>query len=326
MPSAARVFAALVAAALAGVQEPPPMVVASVASAYQREFGLVLEHPAVYGDPTNGGCRGDPHVTTTAYLGKPGGRATLYSLFMSPGGGVVLRRTQAEVVRPAGVFKVLCVLIKYAGTYTADSVKHWEIAQERINQDHATFAASRGYEQPLVQFVNTNVLIDAGADGLTPRNPPSIRRQAARQGIATEPFDFIVAVDINPAESVGGFSLERERAVYVGNYSHWKRPLEPLDWVKIANTAYHHEIAHHWGWQHDWSPSCGGRQPHGAFVTAPVLFGWEDVDGDGVAEVLDETPYGTRPTGSGPAAPQRQRRRVARALVPAAQTRPPAFV
>jgi hypothetical protein len=293
----------MVATALAGAQERTPPMVASVTAAYQREFGLALEHPAVYGGPTNEGCRGEPHVTTTAYLGKPGGRATLYALLLSPDGGAVLRRTQEDVVRPAGVFKVLSVLIRYPATYAADALKQWESAQASINQDHAAFAASRGYQRALVQFVNTNAVIDGGTDGLTPRNPASVRTQAQRKGIATEQFDFIVAVDINPAEAVGGFSVLPDRAVYVGNYAHWKGPLEPRDWVKIANTAYHHEVAHHWGWQHDWSLSCGGQRPHGAFVTAPVLFGWEDVDGDGVAEVLDATPYGARPTGSGPAPP-----------------------
>jgi hypothetical protein len=28
------------------------------------------------------------------------------------------------------------------------------------------------------------------------------------------------------------------------------------------------------------------------FITSPILFGWEDVDGDGVPEILDDTPYG----------------------------------
>ena len=28
------------------------------------------------------------------------------------------------------------------------------------------------------------------------------------------------------------------------------------------------------------------------FISAPILFGWEDVDGDGIPEILDDTPYG----------------------------------
>jgi hypothetical protein len=322
--AAAAVLATVAAVALASAQV-TPAVVASVRAAYQREFGLALEHPAVDAAPANVDCRGERHVTTTAYLGTPGGNTTLYSLLLSPDGGVVLRRAQEQVVRPAGVFKVLCVLIRYPATYPTDALKQWEDAQQRINEDHAAFAASRGYAHPVVRFVNTNVSIDGGAEGLAPRNPASIRQQAEGKGIATEPFDFIVAVDINPAESVGGFSLQRERAVYVGNFSRWTRPLESRDWLRIANTAYHHEVAHHWGWQHDWSPSCGGKRLYGAFNAAPVLFGWEDVDGDGIAEVLDQTPYGIRTTGSAPARRSPQRSRVASAFVPAAQTRPPAF-
>ena len=82
--------------------------------------------------------------------------------------------------------------------------------------------------------------------------------------------------------------------IYVGNYSHWTTPLRAQDWRKIAWTTFHHEVAHQWGWVHDWSPTCGGtRLGYEPFLAAPVLFGWEDVDGDGVPEILDDTPYGS---------------------------------
>jgi hypothetical protein len=30
------------------------------------------------------------------------------------------------------------------------------------------------------------------------------------------------------------------------------------------------------------------------FFVPPVLFGWEDVDGDGTPEIFDDTPYSSR--------------------------------
>ena len=80
----------------------------------------------------------------------------------------------------------------------------------------------------------------------------------------------------------------------MGNYSRWSRPLTTAEWVNVANAVYHHEVAHHWGWpgSHDWAPSCG-RQPANRLSIVPaILFGWEDVDGDRVPEILDATPYG----------------------------------
>jgi len=36
----------------------------------------------------------------------------------------------------------------------------WQIAQAEINDQHADFARSRGYQKPLVTFVNTKLLIE----------------------------------------------------------------------------------------------------------------------------------------------------------------------
>jgi hypothetical protein len=102
-----------------------------------------------------------------------------------------------------------------------------------------------------------------------------------------------MAIDINPQKSAGGLSMLSERSVYVGNYSFWKAPLSAQQWKMIASTAYHHEMAHYWGWPgtHDWAGSCGGKKPEYApFIAPPVLFGWEDLHGDHVPEILRETP------------------------------------
>jgi hypothetical protein len=71
------------------------------------------------------------------------------------------------------------------------------------------------------------------------------------------------------------------------------RTLDQKDWQSIARTAYHHEMAHLWGWEHEWSVACTRAADRSRpFLADPVLFGWEDVDGDGVPEILDATPYG----------------------------------
>jgi hypothetical protein len=78
----------------------------------------------------------------------------------------------------------------------------------------------------------------------------------------------------------------------MGNYSRWSRPLTGTEWINVANAVYHHEVAHHWGWAHDWTLQCKGQVTYQPFIAPPVLFGWEDVDGDRVPEILDTTPYG----------------------------------
>ena len=56
----------------------------------------------------------------------------------------------------------------------------------------------------------------------------------------------------------------------------------------VADAAYHHEVAHHWGWPgtHDWAGSCNKKTDHAPFIVPPVLFGWEDLDGDHLPDIL----------------------------------------
>jgi hypothetical protein len=283
------------------IPPPPPSdspalrpIEAAVKVAYQREFAQTIEHPAIYNNPQAVDCRGGGHLTTTAYL-RTGTTTTLFSMYLSRDGTTVIRKSQSRVLlAPAGTIRVLVVLVRYPQTVQADALALWETAQSQINEEHAAFARSRGYSVPIVVFDNTNIVIDS-AQIANPRRPGSVRAAAERHGLSTANYQIVMAIDINPQESVGGFSLPSERAVYVGNYSSWKTSLGAQQWKMIARTAYHHEVAHHWGWPdtHDWAGSCGGKQPEFApFIAPPMLFGWEDLDGDGVPEILSQTPYG----------------------------------
>ena len=66
-------------------QLPPDSIENAVKAAYQREFGETIEHPAIYNNPQAVDCRGEGHLTTTAYL-KTGSGATVLSMYMSRDG------------------------------------------------------------------------------------------------------------------------------------------------------------------------------------------------------------------------------------------------
>lgn len=277
-------------------QPPPDSILTAVKAAYQREFGETIEHPAIYNNPRAVNCRGEGHLTTTAYL-KTGITTTLLSMYMSRDGGNVLRKDRSHVLlAPAGTIRVLAVLVRYPETVTADALGFWEDAQKQINEDHIAFAKSRGYNAPVVAFDNTNIVIDP--DELhDPHSPASVRAAAERRGVSSANYQIVMAIDINPRESAGGLSINSERSVYVGNYSQWKTPIGAREWKMIARTAYHHEVAHHWGWPgtHDWAGACGGGLPEYApFNAPPILFGWEDLQGKDVPEISSENPYGRR--------------------------------
>jgi hypothetical protein len=271
---------------------PPAPIEAAVKAAYQREFGRTIEHPPIYNNPLALNCLGNGHLTTTAYV-RTGTTTSLLSLYMSRDGTTVTQKMQSPVsLMPAGTIRILVVLIRYPETVAVNALALWESAQQEINEEHAAFAKNRGYPAPIVVFDNTNILIDR--DQIEdPHNPAAVRAAAERRGFSTANYPIVMAIDINPQEGAGGLSTYR--SVYVGNYSHWKTPLDARLWKQVASTAYHHEVAHHWGWPgtHDWAGSCGGdKREYAPFIAPPILFGWEDTDGDGVPEILSKTPYG----------------------------------
>jgi len=273
---------------------PATAISAAVKAAYQREFGETIEYPAIYDNPHPVDCSGKryPPITTTAYLGV-GPTATLLTMHLSADGTVQSKARSQVRLAPAGKIRILCVLVRYPETVAADALALWEDAQNSINEDHRAFARSRGYRAPIVVFDNTNIMIDH-AEINNPHHPSAVRAAAQHREVSSSGYQIIMTIDINPKEVAGGLSIESERSVYVGNYGPWRTPLNARMWNLVAATAYHHEVAHHWGWpaDHDWVVSCAPTPGYAPFIVPPVLFGWEDLQGNHVPEILSPTPYG----------------------------------
>jgi hypothetical protein len=285
----------------------PEAIAAAVTDAYRLEFGVEVPKPAIYNDTLATYCSGG-HLMTTAYIpmGAQGPRRLLM-LYMSRDGrrlvptheGGLKRDAGVITIIPAGTFHVLTVLVAHPGTVTEQSTTLLNQAQETINAQHATFAESRGYASPIVQFVFTNVAVPVSGIA-DPRSLVGVSAATAQIGVDALDFDFVVAINPDPAIIEGGradVGTAAPHFVYMGNFGPWSNELTAANFTSIARAAYHHEIGHHWGWRHDWVVSCGGLvveplAPFVPFITAPVLFGWEDTDGDGVPEILDSTPYG----------------------------------
>ena len=81
---------------------PPDSVESAVTAAYAREFSETIARPAIYNDPSGGGCTA-PHLTTTAYVRTSSTTGRLLYLMTTPDGRVVARKSRVEsVVLPAG--------------------------------------------------------------------------------------------------------------------------------------------------------------------------------------------------------------------------------
>ncbi len=274
----------------------------NVSKSYQREFGELVPKPAC---PPQAACStpGQDHLTTTAYLptGVAGERRLLVMHLTKD--GTALQTTYQGHTKdewkhlkpiPAGTFKVLTVLATYAQTVDTNGMTFLDQAQAAINQQHASFAASRGYASPIVKFVFTNAAVP-GSQISDPRSLAGVSYALGKwnqtKQLNISDFDFVVVLNLDPNNSEGGASYPGSPApyfVYVGNYLKKQTNLTATEFTYYASTAYHHEIGHYWGWDEDWTP-CNNSNP---FITLPILFGWEDTDGDGIPEILDPTPYG----------------------------------
>jgi len=272
----------------------------NVANLYMSEFGESVPKPACP-PPNSSTAPGTNHLTTTAYLptGVPGERRLLVMHVTSDGKSLQEtydHSTKYQTIQkpiPAGTFKVLTVLVTYPQTIDTNSITLLQNEQAHINKDHADFASSHGYSAPIVQFIFTNVQIP-GSNISDPHTLAGVNYALGKwqgtKNLNTSDFDFVAVLNINPVLSEGGKSYNGSPApyfVYMGNFSNWNTILNKTDFSNIAKAAYHHEIGHYWGWQHDWiadSPD--------PFITAPILFGWLDTDGDGIPEILDPCPYG----------------------------------
>lgn len=288
-----------------GEPEPSPAteLERTVSEAYQREFGARVPRPAIFVDPAAGGCPLVPHLMTTAYLPDGGsGSRRLLMLYLTLDGTALTTAYEGglkidagvRAVFPAGTFRVLTVLVRYPETVSDATVALLSQAQAEINAQHQAFATTKGYSAPIVRFVFENVAIFGSAIS-DPRSLGGVTNALAGVGRSTSGSDFVVVLNPDPAKSEGGFAAYSPVPpyfVYMGNYGPFTHELSASQVTNIARAAYHHEIGHHWGWRHDWTPTCGATTPFAPFITAPTLFGWEDTDGNGVPEILDSSPYG----------------------------------
>jgi hypothetical protein len=260
---------------------------------YLREFGESIPRPAIFNDERAINCLGVGHLTTTAYLRTSTTSTDLLVLYTTRDGLNLIKSSRRNVLAPAGTFRVLSIIIRHSDTVGSTALIDWQRAQNLINRQHAQLAREHGYAAPIVAFQNDNVVLEP-RELSTPENSESVAAAMESHHISPARYDTVVLINIDPRRPEGGrTTVEGQRSIYVGNFAHWTSPMGARDWDAIARTAYQQLMAYHWGWQTDWTPTCGGTQlGYEPFITSPTLMGWADVDGDGVPEILDHTPYG----------------------------------
>jgi len=246
--------------------------------AYKREFNLNITHPAFVYPSQN------KRYTSTAYYENE-----LYRIYVNDEG-----KTSSQISTPflpKGDITVLTIFVNYANLNLED-IKDtlWPEAQASINRDHEEWADQLGLEAPIVKFENINLLIDEGR--ITEPSTSNLRAVASENKYSSNDYDIIAFIDLNQNEPSGGFAVRKNNWVKMGWFYNIDedKVLTAEKLRGIAYGVYHHEIGHLFGWDHEWSDAKEGD----LFITHPKLFGWEDINNNGIIEIFDDSPYGIR--------------------------------
>lgn len=296
----------------------------NVTESYDREFGIGIPEPATGVNPFwmifSEECTTDfmynedlgvevgtlregvSHWTTTAYLpADDPEQRNLYVMYLNTR-GTELKATYEGRTKthrlikaiPAGNISVLTVVVTHSDTTDDNTLPYLQAAQSVINQQHSDYATTRGWA-PIVEFSFTNQTVNSAGFHITRDTPfADVMDLLERKRISVDGYDFLVLINADPSMSEGGLgriNAARPFYIYIGNFGNWTSALTQQDLTSIAGAAYHHEVGHYWGWDHDWSP-CSNESD---FITNPALFGWTDTDGDNIPEIIDPTPYGRTP-------------------------------
>jgi len=73
---------------------------ALVSGWYEREFGETIPRPAIFNDTRAVDCRGDGHLTTTAYLRTSDNTADVLVLYLTRDGLNLIRKSRANALAP----------------------------------------------------------------------------------------------------------------------------------------------------------------------------------------------------------------------------------
>ena len=264
---------------------------------YLDDFGLELEnvtykHIAYFDYRTNDSTR---YSISAAWIGD-----TLYEIryyyndtystksarwYLKPCGNISVLFVAIDCCNVANVYSSYESLMDYVGS---------------INDVWRKYSESLGLSKPILSYdVTSTIFTTDYTNNYLEKMSWNDRFDLVENKTGFKPRDYDVTVfavyDANPREAPGGATA------YPNSRIIWD-PIREAS--KSFYTIFYHEMSHLYGWAHDWSYSQTrpiestdfrtilGEWASISMNSPPAFFGWEDVDGDGVVEILDETPYG----------------------------------
>lgn len=204
--------------------------------------------------------------------------------------------------RPLGTIRMLAVIVDYGNT-DLDPV-HVEAALqaglEEARVKWADISHQIGLSVPIIQLELTTSLY---------KRPPPVSRYVtpaeinSASGLDPADFDLLVEIDLDKENTTTGeydgvgVSLGdgcRPLGSRGINIAFNVRDLNSMQ-NAMPRSIFEHELIHSMGWMHWWPNQSGDGLSwvHSREGWEPwLLFGWTDLDGDGILEIMDSTPYG----------------------------------
>jgi hypothetical protein len=295
-----------------------PAVRTKVISAYQREFGLSLKSPAL-GRKFRTGVD-DPWVST-AYVGgflyeidvSADNTITPYQSPVFPNLKIDFAKSisKTPICTPAGVYSMLVVFVDYGnlGVPKDELLGDLKTATDSVNASFGAFGVAGPGSAPILQLRTTGVVIPPPASlsdyHITPAQIAKI------PGVRLSDYQLFAQVDLDARHTArmawGGLVKASDGYALSGctekpdQINIWAEVSSPDDLTgennHLSAIVLTHEMYHLFGYpaSHIWPCSTGWTQDPadqcGQFNIPAMILGWTDLDGDGIPEILDPTPY-----------------------------------
>jgi hypothetical protein len=204
------------------------------------------------------------------------------------------------ICRPAGLIRMLAVIVDYGNTGVDPQIIVDDLHQSLAiaNQRWADYATSIGLSQPIVQVELVTAL--AGAPS-TPGQYLTVNETLARTGYDPAQFDVLTEIDLDrdnlATGQYGGLGVSLTGGCRPSgpNWVNIGMNVSSSEFPNVGASVFEHEFIHAMGWQHWWANENGSTPDwtrSGPYWMPVRMFGWVDLDGDGIIEIQDPTPYG----------------------------------
>jgi hypothetical protein len=298
----------------------PAEIENQVIKIFSKTFGVNIIAPAIARKYREG--VEDPWISTAYTKDEfyelevfPDGHSENYITPIFPNTTIDFKQSlfKEPVCRPSGVYSMLVVFLDYGNIAASkdELLSDLAAAAATVNGDYAAYPSAGPGSAPILEIRPTGVVIPVPKEVKGKLITPA--QIHAFTGLNPSAFQWVTQVDLDSASTfrlssgtmaTTSFGYAFSNCPAVRSTVNIQVTIDARDQLagtdnRLADTLLSHEVFHLFGYpaSHIWpcirSRSQQDRADECVNTNIPALMlGWVDVDGDGVPEILDPTPYG----------------------------------